>query len=237
VDITLDNDDMGAGTFELDLRGVIAATANTNGATVSVGDSVGTLTIKDSPGNDSISVGLGAGTFTVSLAGGGTDTINIASGTTNAVTIQGWAVGDVINIVAAGDLSAIAVTTTPGILLSGVAATVAATDGTTAFVLAGNGTGGQAAMQISGALTATTNGGAVEVAVIAAGLVTAVGNGNFMTIALDNGTDTGIYRLTRITDAGGTAGVIDNAGDFSVVLLATLVGVSDAGVLVAGSIV
>ena len=228
VNLTLDKDAIGGGVFELDLRGV------TNGATVNVGDvASGTLTIKDSAGNDSISLTTGAAAATVNLAGGGNDTVIVSTAPTAAQTIQGWAVGDVIDLVAAADGSTgVTVTTTPNIAIAGATVVSAATNATTAYVLSG------AAMQISGALTETGDAGAVEAAIIAAGLRQAtVTNGQFITVVLDNGTDTGIYRVTTNTDVGGTATVMDVAGDLTVVLIATLVGVSNCGSLVAASIV
>ena len=51
---------------------------------------------------------------------------------------------------------------------------------------------------------------------------------------LDNGTDTGIYQVT-LAGTAGTAGVIDNVADFSVVLVGVLSGVADAGTLTAAN--
>jgi hypothetical protein len=228
--LTLDKDALGGGVFELDLRGL------TSGATINVGDvNTGTLTIKDSTGVDDISLTTGAAAATVNLAGGGNDTVTVATAVTAAQTIQGWAVGDVINLVAAADGStAVAVTTTANIVTGGATVVSAATNATTAYVLAGAG------FQINGAITAANSGdgGPVEAAIIAAGLRQAtVTNGQFITVALDNGTDTGIFRVTTNNDVGSNANVMDLAGDLTVSLIAVLVGVPDASVLVAGSII
>jgi hypothetical protein len=89
--------------------------------------------------------------------------------------------------------------------------------------------------QISGNITSTGSGGAVATKIIAAALI----NGDDPLIgyfALDNGTDTGIYRVVLDGNIGGAGTVIDSAGDVvSVQLIATLVGVSDAGTLVAAN--
>ena len=54
-------------------------------------------------------------------------------------------------------------------------------------------------------------------------------------VALDNGVDTGIYRMA-FDGALGTALIIDNATDISsLVLIAVLVGVSDASTLTAAN--
>jgi len=91
--------------------------------------------------------------------------------------------------------------------------------------------GNTAAAQINGALTQTLDGGAVEAAIAALGLNVATnGNTTNIYVTLDNGTDTGVYRVT-LTDVGdGIA--IDNVNEISnVVLVATLVGVADVGLL------
>jgi hypothetical protein len=88
------------------------------------------------------------------------------------------------------------------------------------------------AFQVTGSLDQVGDAGAVEAAIIAAGLISNGGHADVSTyIALDNGTDTGIYRV--ILDATNGAVTIDTAAEItSVVLVATLVGVSDVGTLV-----
>jgi hypothetical protein len=90
--------------------------------------------------------------------------------------------------------------------------------------------------QINGALTATTAGAAVSAAIIAAGLI-ADGTARFGYIVLDNGTDTGIYRVQLKGDNGGTsATVADAAADIvSIQLVGVLEGVADSSALVAGN--
>ena len=90
--------------------------------------------------------------------------------------------------------------------------------------------GNTAASQIVGALTATTDGGAVEAAIAALGLVAADTNNTNIYITLDNGTDIGVYRVTLNADAANN--IINDVGEISnVVLVATLTGVADVGLL------
>jgi hypothetical protein len=125
-----------------------------------------------------------------------------------------------------------------GSVAVGATLALAATSPTSGLYLSGNGTGGQANMQIVGALTQTTDGGAVELAIINANLVCANTNGSFAIVVLDNGTDTGIYKLARITDAGGASATrLDDAGDFSVTLLGVITGLADAGTLGTANII
>jgi hypothetical protein len=92
--------------------------------------------------------------------------------------------------------------------------------------------GNTAAAQINGALNQTTDAGAVEAAIIALGLAVTNDAATNIYITLDNGTDTGIYRVTVDGAAAGAANVIDTAGEItSVVLVATLTGVADVGLL------
>jgi hypothetical protein len=90
--------------------------------------------------------------------------------------------------------------------------------------------------QVTGSLTSTGSGGAVSTKIIAAGLI-GDATARFGYIALDNGIDTGIYRVSLDGDVGGTSNtIIDAAADVvSIQLIATLVGVSDAGTLVAAN--
>jgi hypothetical protein len=90
--------------------------------------------------------------------------------------------------------------------------------------------GNTAASQIVGALTATTDGGAVEAAIAALGLVAADTNNTNIYITLDNGTDIGVYRVTLNADAANN--IINDVGEISnVVLVATLTGIADVGLL------
>jgi len=79
-----------------------------------------------------------------------------------------------------------------------------------------------AAAQIDGLLTETANGGAVEIAILAANLTTTVGTpgGQFYTV-MDNGSDTGIYRVTISTTG---AGQITNYGEIEAVLVGSSTG-------------
>jgi len=89
-----------------------------------------------------------------------------------------------------------------------------------------------ATMQISGSLDQVGDAGAVEAAIIAAGMISNNAHAAVSTyFAIDNGVDTGIYRV--VLDATAAAGAVDTAAEItSVALIATLVGVSDAGTLV-----
>ncbi len=90
--------------------------------------------------------------------------------------------------------------------------------------------GNTAASQIVGALTATTDGGAVEAAIAALGLVAADTNDTNIYVTLDNGTDTGIYRVTLNAAAGDN--IINNVGEISnVVLVSSFAGLGDVAVL------
>jgi len=92
------------------------------------------------------------------------------------------------------------------------------------------------AFQISGALTSTGTGGGVASKIIAAGLLSN-GTERFGYVVLDNGTDSGLYRVGFDADVGGaTTTVIDAAGDVtSITLIATLTGVADAGTLISAN--
>ena len=92
---------------------------------------------------------------------------------------------------------------------------------------------GTPATQIVGALNQLTDAGAVDAAILAAGLLTVAGNASFIYAAIDNGVDTGIYRIAYNEEAadGANAGVINRADEIAATLLVTLVGVSDASTL------
>ena len=115
---------------------------------------------------------------------------------------------------------------TSGVLVSGWATTAAAA--ADLVVLS------SAATQINGALTATTSGGAVAAAIIAAGLV-GDSTSRYGYIVLDNGTDTGIYRVNLVGNAGGSSTtVVDSAADLtSIQLVGILEGLSDSSTLLA----
>ena len=124
------------------------------------------------------------------------------------------------------------IATQTGVVTTGAAfAQAAAGAATENLILSGS------AFQISGSLTQTGNAGEVEAKIIAAALTLAAQtNTQVGYVTMDNGTDTGIYRVT-LAGTAGTAGVIDNTADFAVTLVGVLQGVSDSGTLVAGNIV
>ena len=91
--------------------------------------------------------------------------------------------------------------------------------------------GNTAAAQINGALTATGDAGAVEAAIIGLGLVTSAATASNFYVTLDNGTDTGVYRVVATTGAAG--GVIDTAAEISsVTLVSSFAGLGDVALLV-----
>lgn len=228
VNITLDKD----ATTTLTL---LDASATTNGVTIDVGDQNTALTIRGSSGADVIVLDEAPAAMTVALVDGGADIVRVAHSTTtaNRVTVQNFTVGstagayDFIDIVKA-DGSALTVTFTQT-SATGTTLTLATTDPTAGLILTASGA------QVSGSLSDTSNNGVVETAIMAAQMVAANSNGEFAMLVLDNGTDTGIYRLTRATDAGGTSTVLDNASDFSVELIAVLTGITNATTLLAGN--
>jgi hypothetical protein len=228
VSITLDKDATSAITL-------LDASAVTNGVTINVGDQNTALTLRGSSGNDVIALGSAPAAMTVSLVDGGVDIVRVAhtSATANRVTVQNFTGGttagafDQIDLVKA-DGSALSVTLTQT-AATGTTLTLASTDPTAGLILTAAG------VQVSGSLSDTSNNGAVETAVMAAQMVAANSNGDYAIVVLDNGTDTGIYRLTRATDAGGTSTVLDNASDFSLELLVVLTGMSSSSTLLTGN--
>ena len=151
-----------------------------------------------------------AGTSDTLLAITGFDATTIALG------------GDVLDLQAVG---------------AGVVARTVATTGASLGAAAAAGAivemiiGNTVAAQINGALTQTTDAGAVEAAIVALGLVAASAAPTNIYITLDNGTDTGVYRVTVDGD-GGANNIIDTVGEItSVVLVATLAGIADVGTL------
>jgi len=237
---------VGTGTVALTAAGVSSATVTVNftgaAATVDLYDSNATWT-----NIDTFNFGAMTGaatitahkattaapiTSTIAIAESGTTqyshsvSIDVDGSQTGVVTITGFDVGAVAT---GGDVlklsSAVgSVTATAGIALAGatVATQAAAADANTLYILTGS------SAQVSGALTQTSDAGSVEAAIIAAGLLGATTNG-YMYLALDNGTDTGVYRV----QVGTISGAIDTAAEItSVTLVAVLSGVSDAGLLV-----
>jgi len=237
---------VGTGTVALTAAGVSSATVTVNftgaAATVDLYDSNATWT-----NIDTFNFGAMTGaatitahkattaapiTSTIAIAESGTTqyshsvSIDVDGSQTGVVTITGFDVGAVAT---GGDVlklssAAGSVTATAGIALAGatVATQAAAGDANTLYILTGS------SAQVSGALTQTSDAGSVEAAIIAAGLLGATTNG-YMYLALDNGTDTGVYRV----QVGTISGAIDTAAEItSVTLVAVLSGVSDAGLLV-----
>jgi len=206
-------------------------------AAINVADS-GVAVVRTITGNsaaNAITVGTITAAKTIALASGGADIVLLNQDSSAVASISGFTVGsgtgaDTLDIRKTDGTNA-AITTLPGVVATGATLTGTATDPTNAVVLSA------AAFQVSGALTQTGDAGEVEAKIIAAGLLQANTANLKSIVVLDNGTDTGIYLVTRNSDAGGTAGVLDAAGDFSVVLIGVLSGISDAGTIVAGNLV
>jgi hypothetical protein len=220
------------------------ASGVTNGGIISVGDFAQTtaLTIKATQGTAGVDLLGQAGSYTVDVGAGATTvTAGLTPTATKVFTLSNFAVAnDIINLVEGTATGVDVVMPSSGSLTVGATLTLAATSPTSGLYLSGNGTGGQASMQIVGALTQITSGGAVELAIINANLIASnTGtNGHFSIVVLDNGTDTGIYKLTRNTDVGGASATrLDDAGDFSVILLGVITGLADAGTLGTANII
>jgi hypothetical protein len=236
------NVDTGAVTISAVAADLATSAVNFTGAAATIDlldadatfTNIDTFTVSGMTGAANIIAGLATTAVVagvINLTEGGatqlTHTVNLDSvGTQSAAaTIAGFdagAAGDKIDLSGAE-----AVVATTGIVVAGATivttAAGAPADIVTLYAL------GSAASQISGALTATNDAGAVEAAIIAAGLVGATTNGSTY-IALDNGTDTGVYRVTF----GTVAGAVDTAVEIaSVQLVATLQGIADVNAFTA----
>jgi hypothetical protein len=185
-------------------------------------------TINGSAGDNSIILNGVAAAKTVDLSSGGTDTVTVAMDATATTTVSGFTSGDdVFNVITAAD-GATDVTFNL-VSTTGFTASSAATDASQGIVLVGS------SFQISGALTQTGDAGAVEAAIVAAGLVginTTNDDDEFLMFAIDNGTDTGIY---RVQVAAGGADVAFNAADDmdNITLVGILEGVTTDGLVAA----
>ncbi len=160
-----------------------------------------------------------------------TDSAGTADTTLTVTGFDVGSTGDVIDLSGTADTVTSSVVATTGF---GLGAAVAAANIVTNVIL------GLSASQITGALTQTGDAGAVEAAIIAAGLATSVGNASLLYVTLDNGVDTGIYRINYDEAAvdGANAGVLNLASEISgVTLVAVLTGVADCSTLVAGNII
>jgi len=231
-----------ASTFLANLADADLVTTNANLDFIKLGSLTAATTISFGAGTSTTL--LPAGTNATTLAAGpvvqiaSTGATNISltlitdSGNTGTrpLVVSGFTAGagtgaDVINL--GGTIVSQA-----GIATTGAAATEGAAGAHTDLLILTS-----AATQISGALTGTGNAGEVEARIIAAGITLAAQNANSGFYAvLDNGTDSGIYRVTLNATAG-TANIIDNAGDMSVVLVGVIQGVSNAGDFAAGNFV
>jgi len=183
--------------------------------------------------NDVTLTGAISAIKTVDLSDGGDDTVVVSMDATSYATVSGFdagALGDVFNLLTAGDVAADVAFSGP-VVATGFTATTAATDASNGVVLA------SAASQIVGALTQVGDAGAVESAIIAAGLIgidSTADDGEFLMVALDNGTDTGIYRVQ--VNAGADVDFTDADDMDNITLIGILEGVT-ADQLVAANII
>ena len=158
-------------------------------------------------------------------------------GTSDLVlTIAGFDVGAVAS---GGDV--ILLSNTAGSVTSSLVATTGFTLGATVATaaIATNVILGAAAFQVTGALTTVTDAGGVEAAILAAALNSGVGNASFVYVTLDNGIDTGIYRVAFdevAADAGASAPLNATTEITAIVLVAVLTGIADCSTLVAANI-
>jgi hypothetical protein len=202
----------------------------TNIDTVNINTTTASTIVAASLTTDSMAQVLNLGTVAGHIVH--LDTAGTQSGTVSITGFQVGTGGDTIALstavtanIAAGSLTSENYVVTTG---ATIATVTAVADAVSLFVL------GQAAAQISGVLTNVNNAGATEAAIIAAALITDDAAGNIY-VALDNGVDTGIYRMA-FDGAAGTALIIDHVNDIgSLVLIAVLVGVSDASTLTAAN--
>ena len=203
------------GSLTLAAADSISGTITLGAAGLTLTDRAAATTVVGSAGADTIDMQatVATGAKTINLGGAGADVLSIAADTTTALhTISGWTTAAVI------DLDTTAVTAT---MVTAAAATVleaGAGSASNLYIL------DTAASQITGALSETANGGAVEQAIIRAALTSTAGvNNTEFYLALDNGTDSGVYRVA-ITQ-GGVAGALDTFGEIAVTHVATIVGV------------
>ena len=215
-------------TFDA-FENLTAATGNT--AIDIIDDGVAVVrTITGNAGNNTISLGIPTAAKTVNLAGG-TDTVEADLRTSSGiVTVSGFtpgAGGDVFNGLG------VSIVLQPSVVATtGTVNPTAFASNTAAIALSAP------AFQIAAmALNATGEAGPVEAAILAAGIVLTdqVNTEGFYAI-LDNGVDTGIYRVA-LTATAGTSGVLDQAGEMSVTLVGQLTGVADAGLLTAANFI
>ena len=242
--------------YAFSVTGVTAATVNLNvtgaGSTFSLGNDadismtrVDTVNINTTSASTIVAGATGTLTLVPTLNLGATAGhlvhLDSAGTQSTSVTISGFAVGTsgdrlllsqaIDTQVGTGGLSSgsiIADIQTTGVSAAGFATVVgSAVD---LLVLSGS------AFQISGALTSTGSGGGVASKIIAAGLL-ANATDRFGYVVLDNGVDSGLYRVTLNANNGGASTtVIDAAADVSsITLIATLVGVADAGTLISAN--
>ena len=157
-------------------------------------------------------------TFAMDSAGTQNQTFTVSGFDVGAVASG----GDVITLSGGGAVTARNVASTG----TSVATAAAIGDASELLIL------GPASMQISGLLTGTTNAGPVAAALLAAGIVTASNTATFFYAAIDNGTDTGVYRVS-VLDSTDADVLINLASEITAIqLVAVLTGVSDASTLV-----
>jgi hypothetical protein len=188
-------------------------------------------------GTDEIDFTLNLGSFS-----GHTVYLDTAGSADSAVTITGFAAGtggDIIELSepttaapqVGNDITTVSFIATTGFGYSAALAVEAAA-AVNVFVLQ------SAASQVVGPLTSTGDAGGVEAAIIAAALLNTDGAAHAAVNAyfvLDNGTDTGIYRVTL--DVAAVNSAVDTAAEITAVqLVAVLTGVADVSTLVSANL-
>jgi len=192
------------------------ATTAATGSKVNLGAFAGHVVHLDNLGTQSVAVTIQG--FAVGSAG---DKIILSNGTSAEIGVIGATSG----LTAAKILADIQST---GVVATGFNAAAAAS--ADLLVLSGSN------FQIAGALTSVSSGAAVATKILAAGLISD-GTARFGYIVMDNGTDTGIYRVNIDADVGGASNtIVDTSADLvSIVLVGVLEGIADSSTLVAAN--
>jgi len=225
----------GAGTTVIELQDADLTLAAANLDFVSVGGVTSAQTFNFGDGvvatNATDLFTLAGQTIAINAVEAGTTQVSytFAADTTGAAdTVLGITGFDATTIALGGDVLDLS-----GVGVDVISRTVTTTGTTVATVGAAANIvelviGNTAAAQIVGALTQTGDAGAVEAAIIALGITTPNAATNFY-VVLDNGTDTGVYRVVATP---GADLLINAAADIaSVTLVATLAGIADVGTL------
>lgn len=211
------------------LNSIEVITSGGNGVAIT-DTNAGVRTINGDAGANIITIAAASAAKTVNIGQGGSDTIQIdATGTASAaVTINGFQVGATAS---GGDVISLSYTAATAGFVNVAAATggnITVGGGATVAAIANVIGLSNAALQVNGAFT---NAAVTQVLTQAALTATST---NFYYVALDNGTDTAIYRF-EFTDAGAN-GILNTAGEISnLQQVVVLTGVADVATLTAAN--